>query len=508
MRFTEPEFIPEISLTHSSAALGNYEIAEQAAEVLSELLNADSDYERVLLRAAAGAGKSYVLKRLVRETISHPNVTRVCVTAFTNRQIQPLARDLGSALGKRDVCLFVSKEREAELPADVRNAVTVATTLNDIPQTARVVVGTIHKIRAYPGSKYISTLGEATNGRDPFDVLFVDEAWQVAHHLFDKLTYYSPVKVGVGDVGQLPPLEVGQNPWKGDPGYNPYRAWPTEWEEGDAKTWVAELPTVWRPTSQQLALWRAFYPDWAQLNSVAGPGDRSVILNELEGLTKEVWEQVASGTPTLLEVEGLPAPTDPDVDLELIRVLEVLLNSLFESGFQLHSRQFDDSGSPTEHFEIAEPRKNQGDPLVAILATRNQAVDDATDVVHRLREKYDLTEHDIVSSTVDSWQGQTNGITVAIHPLSGADALDEFNSAFGRLAVTCTRATHGLLMITRTGLDELLLDSPAKPGTPLGEPGFRTLPRQTHSRILLTFARGTVNWSSEIQSEENNNGQT
>ena len=62
-------------------------------------------------------------------------------------------------------------------------------------------------------------------------------------------------------------------------------------------------------------------------------------------------------------------------------------------------------------------------------------------------------------------------ITVAIHPLSGASALDEFNSAFGRLAVTCTRATHGLLLLSRAGLDDLLAEAPARPGTPLGEPG-------------------------------------
>ena len=30
-----------------------------------------------------------------------------------------------------------------------------------------------------------------------------------------------PIWVGVGDVGQLPPLEIGTNPWRGDPGYNP-----------------------------------------------------------------------------------------------------------------------------------------------------------------------------------------------------------------------------------------------------------------------------------------------
>ena len=139
-----------------------------------------------------------------------------------------------------------------------------------------------------------------------------------------------------------------------------------------------------------------------------------------------------------------------------------------------------------------------GDPLVAVLATRNQAVDDAIDIVERLRAKHSLTDTEILASTVDSWQGQTNGITVAIHPLTGAAQLDEFNSAFGRLAVTCTRATHGLLMVARPGLDLLLGEAPARPGTPYGEPGNRHLPRQTHQRILATFARGTLTVDPEV----------
>jgi hypothetical protein len=138
------------------------------------------------------------------------------------------------------------------------------------------------------------------------------------------------------------------------------------------------------------------------------------------------------------------------------------------------------------------PGTNTGDPLVAILATRNQAVDDAAEAVERLRKRHDLTERDLLSSTVDSYQGQTNGLTVAVHPLTGAAELNEFNSAFGRLAVTCTRATHGLLMVSRPGLDQLLGDAPARPGNPYGEPGNRQLPRQTHQRILATFARGRL----------------
>ena len=232
---------------------------------------------------------------------------------------------------------------------------------------------------------------------------------------------------------------------------------------------------------------------WAhhQLNCVAGTGDRIVELPALSGAAATVWASVASGLPTLLEVDGLEASEAADIDTPLLAVVEELLAPLLAGGFSTATRRYDGQGAPLDAVRV-ESTAPEGDAMIVILATGNQAVDDATGMVERLTEKHDLPDDVLEASTVDSWQGQTNAITVAIHPLSGAEQLDEFNSAFGRLAVTCTRATHGLLMVARSGLDDLLGDAPARPGTPLGEPGSRSLPRQTHQRILAAFSRGTM----------------
>lgn len=482
---------------HAEAAAGNAQTAAEASGVLLNALSGESDIQRILLKAAAGAGKSYVLKKLVADAVNHPRCERVAVIAFQNRQLWPLAADLGAVLGRDQVCLFVSAKRYDDVPEDVHESAVVVTTTSAIPDDIRVVVSTSHKLGAIGElNRMQSHFGVGANGEQVFDALFVDEAWQLPHHLFDKVTRAAPIVVGVGDVGQLPPLEIGTNPWRGDPGYNPYRAWPTE-HEGKEGTWAAELPAVWRPTAEQLPLWRAFYPEWGELNSVARPGDRHVDTRAINGLPGAVWTQVGTGTPTLLEVDGLPDPEAPDVDLPLIRFVEQLVDELFQAGFVCVQQKYDDSGTPIDQVVEARPQDEDGDPLVVILATRNQAVDDATELCERVRDKHELTERDLTASTVDSWQGQTNRITVAIHPLTGASRLDEFNSAFGRLAVTCTRATHGLLIVSRPGLDTLLAEAPARAGTPFGEPGNRHLPRQTHQRILATFARGTVNVTND-----------
>ncbi len=484
---------------HSAAAQGNAEAAAAATRALLDALSGTADHERILLKAAAGAGKSYALVKMVQAAVGHEQCRRVAVIAFTNRQLHPLASKLGEALGADKVCLFVKATTISDLPEAAANHATVVSTAKDIPPETQVLIATSHKLGAIGELKrHHDYLGPGCNGSSPYDVLFVDEAWQLAHHLFDKVTKAAPLWVGVGDVGQLPPLEVGTNPWRGDPGYNPYRAWPTDYDHDDL-TWSRELPAVWRPAAGHLALWRAFYPEWSQLDCVAAPGDRS-LETPLEGDVGDIWRQVGTGVPTLLEVEGLPDPEAADVDLPLMHVVEGLLDALFVAGFSLESAEYADDATPTGRRVVVGPRGANGDQLISILATRNQAVDDAEAAVARLREKHDLGPRDLLSSTVDSYQGQTNGITVALHPLTGATSLNEFNSAFGRLAVTCTRATHGLLMVARAGLDQLLGDAPARPGTPFGEPGTRQLPRQTHQRILATFSRGTFTVTSDRES--------
>src|SRR3954447_6555394 len=322
--FTPPLEPAQPAIHHARAAARNAAVAEEAIGQLRDALSGSTDLERILLKAAAGAGKSYVLKKLVADAIEHPRCLRVGVIAFQNRQLWPVAASLGKTIGKDKVCLFSAKGAYDGVPDDVFDDATVNTTTSAIPDDCVVIIATSHKFGAMGERKrLLDKFGAGANGDAPFDVLFVDEAWQLPHHLFDKVRNLAPIVVGVGDVGQLPPIEIGTNPWRGDPGYNPYRAWPTDYGN-DPKTWSAELPAVWRPTAAQLPLWRAFYPEWGELNCVAAPGDRVIAVAGLGGVADQVWQQVATGVPVLLEVDGLEEAEAADVDLPLTEFVEHL----------------------------------------------------------------------------------------------------------------------------------------------------------------------------------------
>jgi hypothetical protein len=98
--FTPPLEPAAPTVHHARAAARNAAVADEASGELRDALSGPAEIDRILLKAAAGAGKSYVLKRLVADAVQHPRCLRVGVIAFQNRQLWPIATSLGKTLGK------------------------------------------------------------------------------------------------------------------------------------------------------------------------------------------------------------------------------------------------------------------------------------------------------------------------------------------------------------------------------------------------------------------------
>ena len=304
---------------HAEAAAGNAAAADAAIATLIDALDGTAPVDRVLLKAAAGAGKSYALRRMVKEAIEDGRATRVAVVAFTNKQIHPLAVSLGKELGKDNVCIFVKKgsrdhsprrrpqvrDRRGDHPRDPDQR---PRRDRDLPQARRA--GRVRTPAHLPGQRpqRIDPLRRAVRRR------------------------------GVAD--PAPPLRQGPRhraPLGGGGRRRPAAAARDRQQPLARRREVQPLPRLAhrvrrrrphlvdgscppsgdrRPATSRL--WRAFYPEWAELNCVAAPGDRGIELGDgLSDVARAVWEQVGTGVPTLLEVDGLPAPEAADIDLPL-----------------------------------------------------------------------------------------------------------------------------------------------------------------------------------------------
>ena len=69
VKFEPPAEPAAVGLHHELAAAGNAKVADEASVVLAEAIAGTAPIDRLLLKAAAGAGKSHVLKRLVIEAV-------------------------------------------------------------------------------------------------------------------------------------------------------------------------------------------------------------------------------------------------------------------------------------------------------------------------------------------------------------------------------------------------------------------------------------------------------
>lgn len=131
--FTPPRIASGSAVHHARAAAHNAAVAQEASGQLLDALSGSVGLERILLKAAAGAGKSYVLKQLVVDAVAHPRCVRVAVVAFQNRQLWPIAESLGQTLGADRVCLLSGKDRYADVPDSVHANAAVVTSSSDIP---------------------------------------------------------------------------------------------------------------------------------------------------------------------------------------------------------------------------------------------------------------------------------------------------------------------------------------------------------------------------------------
>lgn len=389
---------------------------DRADEALRALLRTQFDREpATILDSPPGAGKTGAVERLAAQAMARRG-ERVMVAAQTNAQALDLVRRLSTGFPRLPFHLLHSAERAPPEDLLARPNVTAVSREQDLPDAPCVVVATSAKWVWSP---------EAVR---PFDLLIVDEAYQLPEHRFLCIAGLASRVVLVGDPGQIDPVVTADTArWRSNPD-GPHVSSPRALLSRHPGVRVLRLPVSRRLVQHTVDLVRpAFYPD-LPFEALAAPGQRGIRFESPAGAEDEVLERLASGES--LVWRGLPEAAPGVNDPELADTIAATIARLFARGAVI----WDHEGErPLQPGDVG---------VVCAQVTQVAAV----------RERLGSGLGEVLVETADRFQGLERAIMVAWHPLSGRSEIGAFQLNAGRLCVMLSRHRIGCVVVGRAGI--------------------------------------------------------
>ena len=379
-----------------------------------------------VVKAPPGSGKSHNLVHALDELVD--SSLRIAIAAQTNNQVDDLCRQIADAFVHADIVRFSSGGYSGTLPSNV----VIIDKVDSLPSGPSLVVGTVAKWA-------ISDIV------DEYDVLFVDEAWQMTWADFLTLRDVASRYVLIGDPGQIPPVvTVDVDRWEVSP-VAPHRPAPDvilDSSELEPETTRLYLDTCWRLPHDSVGLVRTFYDfDFA---AQAAPGERFLRprgdLDPRRATDRAVAAVAESSTVVLTH----PSDTDGavfDPDTELAQVVADLAVRLLDLGCEFSAHAAD----------IESPPRLEA-PHIGIVSTHNlmnTAIEQALPAGLRGKNGIRVT-------TPERWQGLQRPVMIAVHPLSGIERPSSFDLETGRLCVMASRHRSACFFVTRDNVGRTL----------------------------------------------------
>ena len=377
-----------------------------------------------VVKAPPGSGKSYNLLESLEDAITSGR--RIAIAAQTNNQVDDLCVRFGERYPENEIYRFSSKFYTP--PANFSSDVVVVTDKKELPVDGSVMIGTVAKLGL-------------VDFVDTYDILLIDEAWQMTWADFLTLRDVSSRFVFIGDPGQIPPtVTITVDRWEVSPDA-PHRATPDVVLENPdlaAETTVLNLEICRRLPFDSVALVQTFYDFKFEPLATKGerfvkpqkPSDGSSIDNAIDLLATS--STVILTHPT--GVDGAPIETDR----ELAEVTANIVKRLLDRGCLV-------STNPSEN---KKPRK-LGAEDIGIVSTHNQM---NTAIQHELTGGLSK----IRVTTPERWQGLQRPVMIAVHPLSGVMFPSSFDLETGRLCVMASRHESACIFVTRDHVGETL----------------------------------------------------
>lgn len=387
-------------------------IKEQVAATTAKLVRHVRDEERLaVVQAPPGSGKTHLLLQAVQEAFGRRQ--RVAIATQTRSQADDICRRLVKDFDLSAI-RFVA---QGGVGPDVVAGIKVVSDKKQLPTGPCIAVATTAKWG----------LVELAH---PFDVVVVEEAWQMAWADFMLLGQVAERFVLIGDPGQIAPVvSIDTARWETAP-RAPHRAAPDlVLMEHRTEALSLALPATRRLPSCTADLIKPFYDfpfgTWAE------PGERRLVAGRHTrgglGAAIGLLERSSAIGLTLPTPDGGPPLEDDQEIAELaVRAARTILECQpdYWMGGQGASLKPEDIGLCATHHVMN-----------AAMALR-----------------LDKKMRGVAIDTPERWQGLERKVMVVVHPLSGVMQPSEFDLATGRLCVMASRHQVSLVVVTRDRL--------------------------------------------------------
>jgi hypothetical protein len=374
----------------------------------------DAGDQLTIVRAPPGSGKTFSLLRGVEHAAARRG--RVAIGTQTNSQADDICERVSRDYPSLEVVRFAAAGR---VPRALGPNITWLDSKKKLPHGPCVVIATIAK-------------WSLTEIDDPYDILFVDEAWQMAWSDFMLCGQVAPRFVLIGDPGQIPPVvPIPVDRWETSPRAPHQPAPELILDDPGVDAIRLELPACRRLPYDSVDLVRPFYD--FEFEAWARPGERFVEVSAGRNGRHRVdgaLELLAEGSVAALTLATPPAGPPLELDAEIAVLAVETAVRLLEQNAIGHD---DDSGGPAvlrpEDIGLAATHRVLNTAMYQALPTGLRGV--------------------VAVDTPERWQGLERKVMIVVHPLSGATAPSAFDLETGRLCVMTSRHRCGLIVVSR-----------------------------------------------------------
>lgn len=395
-----------------------------------------------VVKAPPGSGKTYTLIEVL-STLAGADY-RVAVAAQTNSQADDICRRFAKDHPEVGVTRFSSAGGSP--PDGFPSMVSWVSDKKKLSTAPGVTVATTAK-------------WSLTEIVTPYDLLAVDEAWQMAWADLMQCATVSERFLLIGDPGQIPPVvTIDTRRWETSP-RAPHKAAPEvvlSEPRLDPVRFDGSLPACRRLPNEAVDFVKPFYD--FDFEAYVPSGAAGVDLPD-----GHRWAaQLGCGRPQALTIPTPDHGPPIEVDHEIATAVAGVVDELVESAASIRI----DGESPRlidpADIGITSTHRIMNTTLSAALGTRANKV------------RVDTPER---------WQGLERPVMIAVHPLSGVTDPSAFDLETGRLCVMASRHQAGFILLTRDHVGETLRNYVPSAGQAPGRPDVVGRGHDAHLRF-------------------------